>query len=152
MQPLSALPTLTDDSTTINGDIDGDGKPDVEIDGTSAGSTPGLLITGSNNTIGGLVINRFLEGGVRINGGAQNLLINNYLGTDISGTDSLGGGRSGVFISDAPDNIIKDNLISGNPLSGVYIRSPGARHNIIIGNKIGTDIQELSLWEMVKRE
>ncbi|MGQ9731262.1 MAG: hypothetical protein ACUVX8_08285 [Candidatus Zipacnadales bacterium] len=40
--PLTPLPVLTDSGTTIEGDVNADGIPDLEIDGGSLGSGNGL--------------------------------------------------------------------------------------------------------------
>ena len=69
----------------------------------------------------------------------------NYIGTDASGTQRLGNARSGVFVSDAPNNTIGGttpatrNVISGNDGNGVLVAGADARANEVMGNYIGTD-------------
>jgi len=139
IQPLSALPILTDDSTTINGDIDGDGTPDIEIDGTNAGDVVGIEIRGSFNTLNGLVINSFYTSGVRILASNNNSIVGNYIGTDSSGTAAMPNRTSGLHIaSNSSDNLIQNNVISGNSGTGLHIS--GSSGNIVEGNFIGTDI------------
>ena len=147
IQPLSELPTLTADSTTINGDIDGNGTPDIEINGTNTGASVGLFISGSFNTINGLVINRFGVDGIRIDNGHNNLITGNYIGTNSSGTSALPNGGRGIVIQNgATQNVIGGaspaarNLISGNSGTGVFIINTGTKHNRIIGNFIGTNV------------
>ena len=149
IQPTSALPALTDDGTFINGDIDGDGTPDVEIDGSAAGEVSGITITSAYNTIRGLVINRFFWQGVIISGqdAHDNTIAGNYIGTDFTGTVDLGNGGAGIFIvSGAHSNTVGGvdsgdrNLISGNDSNGIYIGDIGTNGNIVVGNYIGTDI------------
>ena len=138
MQPLSALPTLTDDSTTINGDIDGDGTPDIELDGTNAGAVNGIYITGSFNTIKGLVINRFGVDGILIDNGHNNLITGNYVGTNSSGTIAQGNGGQGINLLETWNNTIKNNLISGNVGRGILMQTAQNHSNAVIGNTIGT--------------
>jgi parallel beta-helix repeat protein len=66
IQPGTALPYVTDDDTTIDGDINGDGAPDITLDGTF---TPGTWTTGislhsARNVVRGLVVRRFNNSGI----------------------------------------------------------------------------------------
>ena len=69
-----------------------------------------------------------------------NVILGNYIGTDVTGIDSLGNTEAGVGIV-ASDNIIGGpvaearNIISGNDLYGIAIGSYG--NNKIQGNYIG---------------
>jgi hypothetical protein len=114
----------------------------VEIDGSMAGDTDGLLIEhvtnlGAGTTIRGLVINRFANNGraaVRINDDGNNLIEGNFLGTDRSGLLAFGN-ADGVSIAVlAANNQIGGttpaarNLISGNTTRGVVLQ-PQQRHH-----------------------
>jgi hypothetical protein len=74
-----------------------------------------------------------------------NVVAGNRIGTDAPGTSPLGNGSDGVRIVNAPGNVIgrptavEGNLISGNAGVGVSILGPGARANVVAGNRIGTD-------------
>src|SRR5882672_5453171 len=123
--PLSALPDITDpvtiDGTTQPGFA---GTPIIELDGASAGTgVTGLTITAGNSTVEGLVINRFSIDGIDLltSGATDNLVEGNYIGTDISGTKSLGNKSNGV--------VIWTNA-SGNTVGG----TSSATRNIISGN------------------
>ena len=74
----------------------------------------------------------------------KNVVEGNYIGIDASGADSLGNGRDGVFIEDAPENTIgrigTGNVISGNKEQGLHILGEGATMNVVEGNYIGTNI------------
>ena len=131
--------------------------------GTAAiGNLDGVIIEDApNNTIGGATsaqrnVISGNAGGLQGNGvvifGADaigNLVQNNYIGTDITGSLDLGNAGSGVLISDNGDggvfkggasgNTIRDNVLSGNIYSGVSIANPGANNNSIFGNLIGVD-------------
>jgi CSLREA domain-containing protein len=147
-----ALPTITQpvivDGTTQPGFA---GAPIIELNGTSAGSgVNGLLISGGNSTVRGLVINRFTASGVRIQTTGGNVIAGNYIGTNATGTAALGNTVNGVFITGSNGNTIGGstagarNVISGNTVvisnntsSGIRISS--SNNNFVQGNFIGTD-------------
>jgi len=111
----------------------------------------------SDNTIGGLIAaaRNLIAGnsgdGISIAGTGQgadtvdNQVQGNYIGTNVSGTLPLGNLRNGIFILDAPNNLIggsetgAGNLISGNGQDGVLINSKLATGDLVQGNLIGTD-------------
>ncbi|MDB9514810.1 hypothetical protein PN499_26770 [Kamptonema animale CS-326] len=112
-------------------------------------------VTGpQNNLIGGsAAAERNIISGNRAQGviifnttSTNNSVIGNYIGTDASGTVDRGNGLDGVFIQNAPNNIIGGsnvgdrNIISGNNRFGVVIFAPAATGNSIRGNYIGTDV------------
>lgn len=70
--------------------------------------------------------------------GDFNTIAGNFIGTDASGTVPLGNKWDGVGIWDSSHNVVQDNVISANENNGVLIC--GATYNIVIGNKIGTDV------------
>jgi hypothetical protein len=107
----------------------------------------GVAIIGSDNLVGGTdagagnLISGNRSGGVGINGN-NNVVQGNLIGTDITGTQSLGN-ILGVFITGS-GNLVggtdarASNLISGNNLAaGVTIEGS---NNVVQGNQIGTDI------------
>src|SRR6185295_12404892 len=83
---LSALPAITDpviiDATTQSSFS---GAPLIELNGSSAGATSGLIINAGNCTVRGLIINRFAESGIDLSTNGGNVIEGNYLGTDITG-------------------------------------------------------------------
>jgi hypothetical protein len=127
--------------TTVDGDIDGNGTPDVTIDvartswaglnvstdgNTVRGlvimhaSGPGIFVSGSGNTIEGC---RLIENGgqgVSISGGPGNIVKGCRIGTDASGAARLGNADAGVLLHDGasgntvgPDNVIAWNNVAG---------------------------------------
>jgi parallel beta-helix repeat protein len=66
----------------------------------------------------------------------------NYIGTDLHGTGPLGNAAGGVVIGESSNNLIADNVVSGND-QGVVMFIQGtpaaASGNIIRGNKVGTN-------------
>jgi hypothetical protein len=130
----------------------------VNIYGTSdIGNTGvGAIITNgaSSNTIGGTVSEKrnIISGnntdGVAISedGTTDNIILGNYIGTDVSGTSDLGNSETGVTISEgASSNTIggspsgAGNLISGNNTDGIAILDDDTNQNEVSGNYIGTD-------------
>jgi hypothetical protein len=63
IEPLTELPILTDSDTSIDGDIDGNGTPDVSLEGGSF-SGSGLIVWGDRCTIRGLTVAMFDGAGI----------------------------------------------------------------------------------------
>jgi len=130
---------------------------DVSGSASLGNSVVGVVIHAgaTNNTIGGDTpeARNFISGngeaGVWIEGvgTSENQVLGNYIGTDSSGTASLGNEEYGVFIhAGATNNTIGGdtsgalNLISGNGMAGVWIEDVGTLENQVLGNYIGTDV------------
>jgi hypothetical protein len=108
----------------------------------------GILITSSNNTIGGttpaarnLISANAIEG-INIQSGSNNQVLGNLIGTNASGTAQLGNASHGI--SNAGSNTIiggavsgAGNIISGNFQGGISSFGLGVK---IQGNFIGTDV------------
>jgi len=147
----------TNGGNTIEGNYIG-----TDVNGTAGlgNGEGGVRISGApDNTIGGTadqarnVISGNGKGVLIVGSGAMgNLVQGNYIGTDGTGTASLGNGNGGVNIYSAPNNIIGGtvagarNLISGNGTVGVLISDTGftATANQVQGNYIGTQIDGTS--------
>ncbi|MEM7049541.1 MAG: hypothetical protein AAF604_07780 [Acidobacteriota bacterium] len=143
-QPASALPVVTD-PVQIEG-ISQTPQGLVEIDGSAAGTNViGLDITAGDSEVNGLVINRFDNAGLRLNGGSGNIVLMNRIGTDQAGLVDLGNGMAGIQITNSSGNSIGGlrpgggNVLSGNEW-GIRLSGVGARDNFIFGNSIGTSI------------
>jgi titin len=84
------------------------------------------------------------EQGILINESSTGIrVLGNRIGTDITGTWSLGNTEEGVSIEEAGVNSIGGlgvgNVISGNEGAGVLISGLKATGNQVLGNRIGTD-------------
>lgn len=122
------------------------GSPMIQLDGSrlTAGSD-GLVLTGGDSTIQGLVISGFPGAAIVLSGGGANRVLANELGTDAGGTTALAN-QQGIRILGSSLNTIggstagMGNLISGNRASGIEIidSSQPATGNLIEGNLIGT--------------
>ena len=115
---------------------------------TLGNSSDGVRVEASanNNTIGGSTTahRNVISGnsdGVQLTSTSGNVVRNNYIGTDWTGTVDLGNTDDGVDLdSNATNNQILDNLISGNNSDGIDLGDSGGDSSgtLIRGNLIGT--------------
>jgi parallel beta-helix repeat protein len=123
---------------TISGNYIGTDASGTKDLGNTGG---GVGIGGQNNTVGGdadgerNVISGNGGAGISI-ADADNTISGNYIGTNADGTEALGNGGNGVYISSQNSIVGPDNIISGNDEDGVHIASAD---NTVSGNYIGTD-------------
>lgn len=106
-----------------------------------------IIITGYSNTIGGGVGGRNVIAGAA-NGiiifpnTARNRVIANYIGTDVTGNNTIpGNGFDGISIS-SDENLVSDNVIVGYGSNNVLISqwaedAPIPTENQVINNRIG---------------
>jgi parallel beta-helix repeat protein len=100
----------------------------------------------SSNRIGGTsvgernIISASEGPGISMYCASGNVVLDNYIGTDVNGTVDLGNGVYGVTMEQGSShNVVKGNLVSGNELTGVMISDWGSSCNTVVGNLIGTD-------------
>lgn len=122
----------------------------VRLNGNNAGAAAdGLRFLSSSNVVRGLIITRFNGAGIEFassssGASASNVIVGNCIGLDESGADQ-GNDANGVFVSESPGNRIGGaspsdrNVVSGNGGNGIEINGPGASHNRVLGNYIGSD-------------
>lgn len=145
IMPGSSLPVFTDpviiDGTTQPGF---NGAPIIELKGTNGGvGSVGLQINAGGCTVRGLVINSFSTG-IFLPMKDGNLIVGNYIGTDITGALDFGNTNFGINVQGSNGNTIGGttaadrNIISGNGNTG--LRFSGSSSNIVFGNYIGVDI------------
>jgi subtilase family serine protease len=117
IQPLTALPVISDSLTIIDGfsqqDFIGDTNPNglvIELDGSQivTGIAHGLFIMSAKNTVQGLAIGRFTNSGILLTGpGANdNLLTNNFIGLSAAIDAWLPNGKYGIYIVEGARNQI----------------------------------------------
>ena len=140
IQPGSALPVLSDPVILLGNA----GK--IEINGSLAGpAADGLVITGGNTTVQGLVVNGFSGNGIVLAQNGGNTLIGNFVGTTFSGLGAAPNGGAGVLVQNSSNNAIggaavgTSNLVSGNGGPGVSITG-GSQGNQVLGNFIGANV------------
>jgi parallel beta-helix repeat protein len=115
-----------------------------------ANGTFGINILGSSaNQIGGIsaaarnIVAGNVLSGIQILVGSDNQVQGNFIGTDMTGSHSLGNGGRGLLIDSSTGNTVggtaagAGNVIAGNNLAGVLITD--AATNTLQGNLIGTD-------------
>jgi titin len=134
----------------------------IREDGTTAlgNSLAGVALVGgaTANTVGGTtpasrnIISANNDGVFLVGAGTSNNVIQgNFIGTDATGTAALGNARDGVlFEQGASANTLggtatgATNVISGSGLYGVYLYGSGTSGNVVLGNKIGTDVNGMA--------
>ena len=160
--PTSQLPAITT-PVLIDGNSQSDfmGMPLVELSGSQAGGSDGLVITAPDVTVRGLDINGYSQGAavhIMGSGAARDWVYGNFLGTDPTGTRALPNDYGVEIDGAASDNLIgtngsgdsdasERNLISGNLFAGVLIAGTATDSNAVAGNFIGTDITGTSCRE-----
>jgi SdrD B-like protein len=151
IEPLSALPIITA-QVDIQGPVDSNGNPLIEIDGADAGANADGLTVGRDtpgNTnpsiIANLAVNRFGDTGIDVYGDAPTDVYGCRIGTDPTGKKSRPN-DIGMVIGSADDQIglAKEgtryqNVISANDLSGITV-GVEATDATIQNCMIGTDI------------
>lgn len=91
-------------------------------------------IFSGNNLSGLMITNQLTE---------NNIIKGNYFGTDVTGTVAIPNLYGVMFSTYTKRNILDNNLISGNLSSGIIFYEE-ADSNIVINNKIGTDISGIN--------
>ena len=146
ISPDSALPAITKPVFIDGYSQSGASASNVliELDGTNAGAgTNGLTLSGKGSYVRGLAVNRFNGNGIVLQGRAGGqVLVGNRIGTDDTGETGQGNGAAGVYINDAPNVILRDNIVSGNTTHGVHISGSRARNADIQYNLIGVNASE----------
>jgi CSLREA domain-containing protein len=114
----------------------------IELSGESAGpAASGLTLQAGTSSISGIVVNRFTGHGIDLQGGTNNTVIGNRIGTDVSGTLDLGNTLNGVNNTGSSATIggatsAEVNIISGNNGDGLSFTSTNSI--LVLGNLIGT--------------
>jgi len=99
---------------------------------TLGGRQPGAGNLLSGNSGYGVFIYNF--------GTIKDTVIGNLIGTDVTGTIALPNANGIVVDGPSYYHTIDSNVISGNLQNGISIHIAGSDSNIVINNKIGTDI------------
>ena len=130
----------------------------VDINATSGlgnGEDGIHIFFGSGNQIGGTtvaarnIVSANFTGGIFIRSSSDNIIENNYIGTDVNGTAALGNiGNAGVFIQgNSPDNRVGGstanaaNIIAFNTGDGIGSSNSITQNNTFIGNSIHSNSQ-----------
>jgi hypothetical protein len=152
--PMSSLPPLLD-HTVINGYTQSGAEESsaaapaiiqIHLDGSlTSDECSGLTLVGGGSTIRGLAIGGFPLFGIVITGTGGTVVEGTFVGTNASGTASIGNGMGGLLISNSGGNSVGGstaatrNVISGNNGNGVEIAGQNSSENVILGNYVGLD-------------
>jgi uncharacterized protein (TIGR03437 family) len=137
----NSLPALTGGNIIINGDPNGDGKPDITLNGSTIRNQPGpdgLFIASTDNTVYALAIQNFFIG---VNGRpstanitfantvVSNLVIQNVqlgiqLETKVASTPTVTANR-------LSNTIIMGNVVEAQGMGGIFLKSFWAAGNSI---------------------
>jgi CSLREA domain-containing protein len=148
-QPGSRENTLTNGTNAIIA---------IQLDGSLSPEANGLVLRTDHSVVRGLAVNNWVGTGpsmpvtagigIWIDGGSNNRLEGNFIGTDVTAQISLGN-TLGVAISGYAGFVANANVIGGSAASrrnvitgnaeGVQVFGGGASSNEIQGNLIGTD-------------
>ena len=117
-----------------------------------ANGKSGVIIGGGagDNTIGGTnafarnLLSGNTEYGIYLTNTAGNTILGNYIGTDVSGSNTIPNGFSGLILdNNSRSNVIGGpvatarNLVSGNVNAGIWVTGPGTSGNTVQGNWAG---------------
>ncbi len=116
------------------------GQHGVQVYGGAKGNVIGGWGARQRNIISGNGCN-----GVRIEGATTtgNTVARNYIGTGPRGLNAVGNGCHGVSIWEGADNLVVENLISGNTWSGVAVDYVDS--GLIGDNRIGLTVDDRAL-------
>ncbi len=146
IRPQTPLPDIEDARTIIDGDINGDGAPDIALNGRDLDTGPGLaLLDTSYCRISGLAIVNFPWYGISLREADHNTIDSCHVGVNLAGTKSVPNGYSSIDLdvschnliggsSPADRNVIAAGRGSGSPGVTIYNAST---ENTIAGNYFG---------------
>lgn len=115
----------------------------ISIEGVSKYNRIGGTTAAERNYVSGNVAYGIPVFGIGCN---YNTITGNFVGTDITGTDSIPNTYGVLFDDGASYNTVggtapgAGNLLSGNSGYGVFLYNPGTEKDSVIGNLIGTDV------------
>jgi hypothetical protein len=139
IQLQSVLPEITSPIIIDGWSQSGSNNPPV-IELVGSGED-GLVISVGNSTVRGLALHGFATA-IRLGATGGDTIQGNFIGTDLTGTNSAGNSGDGIYINSA-GNLIggttpgTGNVISGNASNGIVLALVSASNNIVQGNSIG---------------
>jgi parallel beta-helix repeat protein len=126
---------ILSNGTTLDGDYNNDGTPDIAISGAGSSIIEGIILIGGN--IDGVALHSFNSNGIFVVAGtASSSIKNSYIGTNLAGSAAMGNGSNGIIVSGVSGVVISGNVISGNTGNGINIFT-GSGSNVIQNNIIG---------------
>jgi len=148
------LPFLTGGNVTINGDIDGDGQPDITLTSQS-GSGVAIYVLSGGNTVYGLALRNFRYGvwisppfsgsgqpGATAGGTLSNITVSKLVLTDIQYLAI--GVNPPSPVSAANQSTLDQILITGNTISG-NVAGPVLGIDLELGSTTGATLQHITI-------
>jgi len=120
----------------------------------------GLYLNGngsSGSTIQGFTIHSFSADGIKLVSSDNTTLIDNYIGTDVTGMLSSGNAANGIYVYQS-DTVYVDNLVGGSTaaernvvsgnntfsynysVTGIFLTGVGTDNNKVQGNYVGLNV------------
>ena len=151
-EETDVLPLLCSGNTTLNGDINGDGRPDITLDGSNFppddpfGRTWGVYVLSANNTISGLTLRNFPNEGIGVLHYAG-LGTASVTGTQIT-NNIVVGGRLGIVVQagiERQSGTVRDTVLSSNTVSaatshGIYVLTGPESGSAVAGTRITNNV------------
>jgi hypothetical protein len=132
----SSLPALTRGNIIIDGDTDGDGAPNITLNGGALpGGSIGLLVQSSNNTIRSMILQNFPLTGIVVyhdtNVGppvTNTLLLRNYISGGADPIIVQAGNSVSATTGTVMNTVLRRNIASGATTSGILLitTTPGS--------------------------
>ncbi|MBI4916303.1 MAG: right-handed parallel beta-helix repeat-containing protein [Acidobacteria bacterium] len=127
--------------TTIGGTEPGDGNV------VASNGDGGILLEGgaTSTQIQGNVVSGNTGSGIGVQDSQTVTITGNLVGTNAAGTLAWPNAGTGISVTGAGTTAVtvRDNLVSGNAMHGIYLTA-ATHHNAILGNKVGTDLSGAS--------
>jgi titin len=138
---------------SIGTDVTGTRRLNNAQDGIALSGTQGNVIggaaIGARNLVSGNIGN-----GISVTDTSNVAIVNNLIGTDVSGRAPVPNGSDGVLlvsssVANATNGLVtptvvgvalSGNVVSGNGQAGIEIRGAGATRNVLLRNTIGLDL------------
>jgi hypothetical protein len=142
IRPTTPLPTIADDETRINADIDNDGAPDVQLSGASLTQGSGLVITADRCMVAGLAIVKFPAHGIHLKRTSRCTIHSCHIGVNLAGTARRANAGSGIQLDRSTQNRIggqtratRNVIDAALHANGIFLAS--SSRNTIAHNYIG---------------
>ncbi|MBM3497124.1 MAG: hypothetical protein FJX74_00490 [Armatimonadetes bacterium] len=138
--PTSALPDIVDADTSILGDTDVDGLPDILLRGLEAGAANGLTLKADRCTVDGLAIMDFSGNGILLWRADECVIRNCHVGVNRGGGQMYRNGVHQIKLWGAHRNTIGREVSGGRNVIAAG-SAAGMRSGVYVANSIGNAIK-----------